>query len=138
VAISSDYLTALAGVNASALIAVAVEWRAAVAAARKRTHRAEGRKAARLTIVFAASSCVMALIALGFNNWSMDVGWILMVPTVGALAALYLVFFPDDAARANKWLDSRNRRFWVIAWVIGALIATAIFWVGLESSVTTS
>ena len=103
-AMDPNYLAAVVGVNASVLVAVAVEWRGAVAAAREKADRGEGQKAARLAVLFAGISCFVTLVGLAVETWAMmPAGAILLTLTAGALASLYVLFFPMDAARFRRW-----------------------------------
>ncbi|GAA4757907.1 hypothetical protein GCM10023328_47190 [Modestobacter marinus] len=127
----TEYFAALAGVNASVLLAAAVEWRAAVDAQTDQAEQKESRSAARLTVAFAISSCALALAVLGRENRVGGIGWALMAPTLGALATLYLLFFPADGRRINGFLAARGKVFWWCFWGGLALFAGGFFYIGL-------
>jgi hypothetical protein len=106
--VSADYLTAIVGLNASVLIAVAVDWRSAVEHARGDWNKGQARAFAVLALGFAVAAALVSLwCLLTESTWPRPViGLVTGGITVLAVASLIFLFFSEVAARANLALGN--------------------------------
>ena len=109
-ALDSDFLTAIVGVNASVLIAVAVEWRGAIAESITPQVQQERRRAAKAAVVIAGLTCMYSLFYLGglFGGAPGRLETIAFcLATMLALVATWFLYFHEDANAFVTWIDHK-------------------------------
>src|SRR5215213_2578527 len=99
-AIDSDFMATIAGVNASVLIAVALDWRAAVASSPDTQVKEERRRAAKGAVFLSGLTCLYAVFTSGglidATGFERVVNLVFCFMTALSIAGVWTLYFHED------------------------------------------
>jgi hypothetical protein len=110
VAVDSDFFATIAGVNASVLIAVALDWRGAVASSPDAQVKEERRRAAKGAVFLSGLTCIYAVFTSGglidATEGSRVVTLLFCLMTTLAIAGVWTLYFHEETNNFVTKMDA--------------------------------